>query len=96
MRGILVRGNKAYQISKDHSPHNPKEKARVVKAGGSISVGERDLCVNGALAATRGLGNHGDVALRKYDSLCIFWISVYENILADVVHLFCTNQFDDY
>ncbi len=34
-------------------------------AGGSISEGPRDQRVNGILGATRGLGNHGDPALKK-------------------------------
>lgn len=34
-------------------------------SGGTISESERDLRVNGVLAATRGLGNHGDPALKK-------------------------------
>ena len=33
--------------------------------GGTISESERELEVNGVLAATRGLGNHGDPALKS-------------------------------
>lgn len=33
VRGVLVRANKAYTLTKDHTPQNEKEKNRVIKAG---------------------------------------------------------------
>lgn len=33
VRGVLVRANKAYTLTKDHTPKNEKEKNRVIKAG---------------------------------------------------------------
>ena len=33
--------------------------------GGTISESARDCQVNGVLATTRGIGNHGDVILKK-------------------------------
>ncbi|XP_064646848.1 protein phosphatase 2C-like domain-containing protein 1 isoform X2 [Lineus longissimus] len=65
VRVVLVRDNKPYRMSRDHTPYSPKEKARVIKAGGYISESEKDLKVNGILSATRGLGNHGDPKLKK-------------------------------
>lgn len=65
VRGVLVRANKAYTLTKDHTPKNEKEKNRVTKAGADISLSEKEMRVNGVVATTRGLGNHGDVALKK-------------------------------
>ncbi|XP_041362252.1 protein phosphatase 2C-like domain-containing protein 1 isoform X2 [Gigantopelta aegis] len=65
VHGVLVRGNHGYQLTKDHTPNNEKEKSRVIQAGGTISESSRDCQVNGILATTRGLGNHGDVSLKK-------------------------------
>ncbi|KAL8617478.1 hypothetical protein ACOMHN_048116 [Nucella lapillus] len=64
-RALLVRGNRAYRISKDHTPNNPKERERVVRDGGTLNTSEVDCRVNGILATTRGLGNHGDPILKK-------------------------------
>lgn len=33
VQGVLIRGNRTYRLSKDHTPHNPRERERVVKAG---------------------------------------------------------------
>ena len=33
--------------------------------GGTVSESERELRVNGVLSTTRGLGNHGDPALKR-------------------------------
>ena len=33
VQAVLVRGNKAYKLNRDHTPNNPKEKVRVTKAG---------------------------------------------------------------
>ncbi|KAK3083234.1 hypothetical protein FSP39_017441 [Pinctada imbricata] len=65
VHGVLVRANKAYKLSKDHTPNNKKEKNRVIKAGANISESSKEMMVNGVLATTRGLGNHGDVTLKK-------------------------------
>lgn len=65
VRGVLVRANKAYTLTKDHTPQNEKEKNRVIKAGADISLSEKEMRVNGVVATTRGLGNHGDLALKK-------------------------------
>ncbi|XP_033728301.1 LOW QUALITY PROTEIN: protein phosphatase 2C-like domain-containing protein 1 [Pecten maximus] len=65
VRAVLVRGNKPYTLTKDHSPNNLKEKERIVKAGGDISESTKEMRVNGVLAATRGFGNHGDVKLKR-------------------------------
>ncbi|XP_021354131.1 protein phosphatase 2C-like domain-containing protein 1 isoform X2 [Mizuhopecten yessoensis] len=65
VRAVLVRGNKPYTLTKDHSPNNPKENERILKAGGDISESTKEMRVNGVLAATRGFGNHGDVKLKR-------------------------------
>ncbi|KAK6165769.1 hypothetical protein SNE40_022628 [Patella caerulea] len=65
VRGVLVRGNRSYQLTKDHTPKNRKERERVIKAGCSVNVGSKDCRVNGILSTTRGLGNHGDLKLKK-------------------------------
>ncbi|XP_061189123.1 protein phosphatase 2C-like domain-containing protein 1 isoform X1 [Saccostrea echinata] len=65
VHGVLVRGNRAYKLTKDHTPQNEKEKNRVIKAGADISLSEREMRVSGVVATTRGLGNHGDVVLKN-------------------------------
>ncbi|KAL5006052.1 hypothetical protein ScPMuIL_017210 [Solemya velum] len=55
VQGVLIRGNRTYRLSKDHTPHNPRERERVVKAGGTISNSRKDTRVNGVITATRGL-----------------------------------------
>ncbi|XP_078323765.1 protein phosphatase 2C-like domain-containing protein 1 isoform X2 [Crassostrea virginica] len=65
VHGVLVRGNRAYKLSKDHTAKNEKEKNRVIKAGADFSLSEKEMRVNGVVATTRGLGNHGDVVLKK-------------------------------
>jgi len=37
----------------------------LISIGGSVNEGGRDLRVNGVLSTTRGLGNHGDVSLKR-------------------------------
>ncbi|XP_005099163.1 protein phosphatase 2C-like domain-containing protein 1 [Aplysia californica] len=61
---LLVRDNKPYHLTKDHTPNNPKERKRVLNAGGNLSNSERDTRLNGVLSVTRGLGNHGDKKLK--------------------------------
>ncbi|KAL4217224.1 Protein phosphatase 2C-like domain-containing protein 1 [Mactra antiquata] len=65
VHGVLVRGNRAYTLTKDHTPSNRKERARVVKEGGTLSESTKECQVNGVLLTTRGLGNHGDKNLKK-------------------------------
>ncbi|KAJ8310944.1 hypothetical protein KUTeg_011504 [Tegillarca granosa] len=65
VKAVLVRGNKAFHITKDHSTKNPKECNRVTKAGGDLSESSKECRVNGILSATRGLGNHGDKKLKE-------------------------------
>ncbi|XP_063412783.1 protein phosphatase 2C-like domain-containing protein 1 isoform X2 [Mytilus trossulus] len=62
---VLVRGNQPYRITREHTPNNEKELKRVIKAGGDISESKKEKRVNGVLSTTRGLGNHGDVKLKK-------------------------------
>ncbi|XP_052080893.1 protein phosphatase 2C-like domain-containing protein 1 isoform X4 [Mytilus californianus] len=62
---VLVRGNQPYRITREHTPNNEKELKRVLKAGGDISESKKEKRVNGVLSTTRGLGNHGDVKLKK-------------------------------
>ncbi|XP_071100744.1 LOW QUALITY PROTEIN: protein phosphatase 2C-like domain-containing protein 1 [Haliotis cracherodii] len=65
IHGLLVRGNRPYRLTKDHTPSNPKERNRVLKNGGTLSESSRECQVNGVVATTRGLGNHGDLSLKK-------------------------------
>ncbi|XP_052815844.1 protein phosphatase 2C-like domain-containing protein 1 [Mya arenaria] len=65
VHGVLVRGNRAYSLTKDHTPANKKERNRILKDGGTLTESNKDCCVNGVLLTTRGLGNHGDLPLKK-------------------------------
>ncbi|KAK7507422.1 hypothetical protein BaRGS_00001357 [Batillaria attramentaria] len=64
-QALLVRGNRAYKLSKEHTPSTLRERDRVLRLGGTVSCSEVDCRVNGVLATTRGLGNHGDLMLKK-------------------------------
>ncbi|KAK7111235.1 protein phosphatase 2C-like domain-containing protein 1 isoform X2 [Littorina saxatilis] len=64
-RALLIRGNRPYRLSKDHTPSNIKEHDRVIRQGGTFSTSEVDCRLNGVLSTTRGLGNHGDPALKS-------------------------------
>ncbi|KAF0988275.1 hypothetical protein HZS_2323, partial [Henneguya salminicola] len=52
-RGILVRDDKVFFGTKDHKPTLPQERARIIKAGGSVFADR----VNGDLAVSRALGD---------------------------------------
>lgn len=45
----------AQRLTKDHCPNTPREIARIKRAGGSVFNGR----VNGSLAVSRALGDHG-------------------------------------
>lgn len=53
-RSILVRDSKAIAMSHDHKPFLPEEQARIVNAGGTVSMRR----VNGDLAVSRALGDY--------------------------------------
>lgn len=52
-RTVLNRGGKAIDMSADHKPDDPKEKARVEKAGGIVMRGRVDV----VLACSRSIGD---------------------------------------
>ncbi|KAF6016388.1 PP2D1 [Bugula neritina] len=62
---VLVRDNRAYQLTKSHTYENLRERSRVLSAGGTFSQSEREMRVNGVLLTTRGLGNHGDPTIKQ-------------------------------
>jgi serine/threonine protein phosphatase PrpC len=53
-RAVLCRGGRPYQITRDHRPDVPDEKARIEQEGGFVSENKR---VNGVLALSRALGD---------------------------------------
>eukprot|EP01138_Halocafeteria_seosinensis_P016246 gb/GECG01016576.1/.p1 GENE.gb/GECG01016576.1/~~gb/GECG01016576.1/.p1 ORF type:complete len:274 (+),score=30.28 gb/GECG01016576.1/:1-822(+) len=53
-RAILVRNREAKPLSYDHKPFNDKERERIYKAGGTVTMGR----VNGDLAVSRALGDY--------------------------------------
>lgn len=52
-RAVARMGKKTFQLTKDHRPSDPMEKARIYAAGGFIKNGR----VMGALAPSRGFGD---------------------------------------
>ena len=41
VKAVLVRGNKPYLLTKDHSPLNIKERERVLKNGNYINISSK-------------------------------------------------------
>lgn len=52
-RAILSKKGQIVELSHDHKPYNPDEKARVEKAGGSIHANR----IQGQLAVSRAFGD---------------------------------------
>jgi len=52
-RTVLSRAGRAKDMSEDHKPDNPAEKARITRSGGFVEDGR----VNGMLALSRALGD---------------------------------------
>lgn len=53
-RAMLSRAGKAHFSTQDHKPINPKEKERIQRAGGSVTIQR----INGSLAVSRALGDY--------------------------------------
>lgn len=49
----MVDGKTTFKLSEDHKPENPGELDRITKAGGTVSYGR----VNGCLNLSRALGD---------------------------------------
>ena len=65
VRALFVKGDgSAVSLVKDHTLKNKKERDRILRANGSISISSRTSTVNGLFSSTRGLGNHGDPDLK--------------------------------
>lgn len=65
VRALFVKDDgSAISLVKDHTLKSKKERDRILKANGSISISSRTSTVNGLLSSTRGLGNHGDPILK--------------------------------
>ncbi|XP_030371249.1 probable protein phosphatase CG10417 [Scaptodrosophila lebanonensis] len=54
-RCVISRNGKAIEMSLDHKPEDDEESARIVKAGGRVTLDGR---VNGGLNLSRALGDH--------------------------------------
>ncbi|XP_038047867.1 protein phosphatase 2C-like domain-containing protein 1 [Patiria miniata] len=61
---VLCQNGKAVRLTRKHTPQSSHERARVLRAGGSVKDGAHGGRVNGVLDTTRGLGNHGDPLLK--------------------------------
>ncbi|XP_052548247.1 protein phosphatase 2C-like domain-containing protein 1 [Tympanuchus pallidicinctus] len=64
VHAVLCKNGKSYRLSEEHSTSNVREKKRILQNGGNISPNEPDGLVEGHLRTTRGLGYHGDPALK--------------------------------
>lgn len=65
-RCVVCRNGKAIEMSLDHKPEDDEECARIVKAGGRVTLDGR---VNGGLNLSRALGDH---AYKMVSSLSLF------------------------
>ncbi|KFV13311.1 Protein phosphatase 2C-like domain-containing protein 1, partial [Pterocles gutturalis] len=63
--GVLRKDGNSHCLSKEHSTSNVSERKRILQNGGNISTNEPDGLVEGYLRTTRGLGHHGDPALKR-------------------------------
>lgn len=54
-RCVICRNGKAIEMSLDHKPEDDEEAARIIKAGGRVTLDGR---VNGGLNLSRALGDH--------------------------------------
>eukprot|EP00794_Sanderia_malayensis_P017769 gene17769-19544_t len=85
VRTLYVKGDgDAVSLGEDHVLRNKKEKDRVKKSNGSVSIGTKSAFVNGIVSSTRGLGNHGDPKLKS---------SVICKPKIDVIRMSCDDQF---
>uniref|UniRef100_A0A1B0AMH1 protein-serine/threonine phosphatase n=1 Tax=Glossina palpalis gambiensis TaxID=67801 RepID=A0A1B0AMH1_9MUSC len=55
-RCVVCRNGKAIEMSLDHKPEDDEESARIMKAGGTVTIDGR---VNGGLNLSRAIGDHG-------------------------------------
>ena len=82
---MIVRDNKAYRITKDHTYANSKETKRIARCGGVFSHSDKETRLNGIVPTTRGLGNHGDPGLKKLmitePSFCTVPVDQYAQFL---------------
>ena len=63
---MLLRDNDIVKVlTHKHDLYNKKERERVKKSSGVIVKTEKCALINGALGVTRGIGNIGDMALKK-------------------------------
>lgn len=62
-RAVLCSNQVAVQLSTDHKPNDPKERARIEAIGGSVTLQRSTYRVNGTLAVARAFG---DAALKPY------------------------------
>ena len=66
VHALYVKGDGTMvSLVEEHTPQNKKERQRISKTNGSVSVGYRSSLVNGVVSSTRGLGNHGDPDLKS-------------------------------
>lgn len=56
-RAVLCRGGVAVDITKDHKPNDPRERARIVSVGGTVKRMGPVWRVNGSLSTSRSLGD---------------------------------------
>ena len=63
---MLLRDNDIVKVlTHKHDLYNKKERERVKQSSGVIVKTEKCALINGALGVTRGIGNIGDMALKK-------------------------------
>ncbi|XP_053120098.1 protein phosphatase 2C-like domain-containing protein 1 isoform X1 [Hemicordylus capensis] len=65
VHAVLCKNGESYWLTKEHTTYCTEEKIRVLQNGGYISSNEPKGLIEGLIRTTRGLGHHGNPALKK-------------------------------
>lgn len=93
-RAVMSRRGEALQLSNDHKPDLPSEKARIEEAGGFVTSGR----VLGKLGVSRAFGDFEFKSLNKKTVICEPEVEVFElnPMIDEFIVLGCDGMFEAY